>query len=115
EARAFAATLSVTSRGDRVAVSGAASADQATLPGLAGAGTRLTLSGDLPYPDLKHRRGDGRARVNIGLVADRLTAGDLAARDAVADLRFDGQTAGWIEAFRLEGAASADVRAASLG
>ena len=115
EARAFAATLSVTTTGDRMAVSGAATADQATLPGFAGAGMRMTLTGDLPYPDLKQRRGDGRARVNIGLIAARLTAGELAARDAVADLRFDGQTAGWLETFRVEGAASADLRAASLG
>ncbi|MFN3932711.1 MAG: YdbH domain-containing protein [Brevundimonas sp.] len=114
EARALAATLSVTTTGDRVAVSAAASADQATLPGLASAGTRLTLTGDLPYPDMEQRRGDGRARLSAGLVAESLTAGDLAARDAVADLRFDGQTAGWIETFRIEGAADADLRAARL-
>ncbi|MBU2417128.1 MAG: C4-dicarboxylate ABC transporter, partial [Alphaproteobacteria bacterium] len=56
DARALAATLSVTTTGDRVAVSAAATADQATLPGLAGAGTRLTLTGDLPYPDMEQRR-----------------------------------------------------------
>ncbi len=114
EAHAFAATLSVTTTGDRVAVSGAATADQAALPGFAGVGTRLTLTGDLPYPDLKQRRGDGRARLTFGLVADRLTAGEFAARDAVADLRFDGQTTGWLETFRIEGAADADLRAARL-
>ncbi|MDY6922830.1 MAG: YdbH domain-containing protein [Pseudomonadota bacterium] len=114
EARALAATLSVTTTGDRLAVSAAASADQATLPGLAGVGTRLTLTGDLPYPDMEQRRGDGRARLGVGLVAESLTAGDLAARDAVADLRFDGQTIGWLETFRIDGAADVDVRAARL-
>lgn len=114
EARAFTATLAVTTTGDRVAVRAAASADQATLPGFTGAGTRLTVTGDLPYPDLERRRGDGQARLNIGLVAARLTAGDLAARDAVAEVTFDGQTSGWLEAFRVEGAADADVRAVRL-
>ena len=33
------------------------------------------LAGDLPYPDMTRRRGDGRARVDIGLVAARLDAG----------------------------------------
>ncbi|MDI6624049.1 MAG: C4-dicarboxylate ABC transporter, partial [Brevundimonas sp.] len=105
EARAFTATLAVTTTGDRVAVRAAASADQATLPGFTGAGTRLTVTGDLPYPDLERRRGDGLARLNIGLVAARLTAGDLAARDAVAEVSLDGRTTGWLEAFRIEGAA----------
>jgi len=110
EGRALAATLSMNTVGDRVAVRFAASADQAALPGFSGAGTRLTVTGDLPYPDMERRRGDGRARVNIGLVAARLTAGDFAARDAVADLGFDGQTAGWLQAFSIDGAADADLR-----
>ena len=114
EARAFAATLAVTTTGDRMAVNAAASADRAALPGFAGAGARLSLTGEFPYPDLERRRGDGRARVDIGLVAARLTAGGVAARDAVASLGFDGQTTGWLETFRIEGAADADLRAARL-
>lgn len=114
EARALAATLALTTTGDRVALQASASADQATLPGFAGSGARLTVTGDLPYPDLKQRRGDGRARMSIGLVAARLTAGDLAARDAVADLDFDGQTSGWLKTFRIEGEADADIRAARI-
>lgn len=114
EARALAATVSVTTTGDRMAVQAAAAADQATLPGFTGAGARLTVTGDLPYPDLKQRRGDGRARLDAGLVAARLSAGDTVARDAVARLVFDGQTTGWLETFRIEGAADADLRAARL-
>lgn len=114
EARALAATVTVTTTGDRMALRLAATAERAALPGFSGSGTRLTVTGDLPYPDLERRRGDGRARVNIGLVAARLAAGDLAAREAVADMRFDGQTTGWLEAFRIDGAADADFRAARL-
>jgi hypothetical protein len=114
EARALAATVTLTTTGDRMAVRASASADQAALPGFTGSGTRLTLSGDLPYPDLKRRRGDGRARLNAGLVAARLSAGEVTARDAAARLSFDGQTTGWLETFRIDGAADADLRAARL-
>ena len=114
EARALAATVSVHTTGDRVAVSATATAEQAALPGFAGYGTRLTLTGDLPYPDLKRRRGDGRARLDAGLVATRLSAGEVSARDAVVHLIFDGQTTGWLATFRIAGAADADLRAARL-
>jgi len=114
EARALSATVSVNTTGDRMAVSATASAEQAVLPGLAGSGTRLTLTGNLPYPDLKRHRGDGRARLDAGLVATRLSAGDASARDASVRLTFDGQTTGWLERFRIEGAADADLRAARL-
>jgi hypothetical protein len=97
-----------------VAVRATASADQTVLPGFTGSGTRLTITGNLPYPDLVRRRGDGRARVDAGLIATRLAAGDVTARDAVARLVFDGQTTGWLETFRIEGAADADFRAARL-
>lgn len=114
EAHALAATVNVSTTGDRMAVRAAASADRAVLPGVSGAAARLTLIGDLPYPDLKQRRGDGRARLQLGLVAARLATGETGARDAVASLAFDGQTSGWLETFRIEGAADADLRAARL-
>lgn len=114
EARALEARVALTTVGDRVRLQASASARQAALPGLSGAGARLSLIGDLPYPDLERRRGDGRARVEADLVADRLAAGRFAARGAAADVVFDGQTAGWLEAFRIEGRSDADLRAARL-
>lgn len=114
EARALAASLDITTTGDRMAVRATAAAGQAMLPGWSGSGVRMTLAGNLPYPDLEQRRGDGRARLEAGLVAARLAAGEIVARDAVAQLAFDGQTAGWLEAFRIEGAADADLRAARV-
>lgn len=114
EARALAASVNLTTTGDRVRLQAGATTARAALPGFSGADVRLTLAGDLPYPDLKQRRGDGRARLDLDLVAARLTAGDFAAREAAADLIFDGQTAGWLESFRIEGQADADLRAASL-
>lgn len=114
DARGLSAAVEVTTTGDRVALSVAAVAERAVVAGLSGERARLTLTGDLPYPDMKTRRGDGQARLTGALTAGRLTAGDIDARDAAADLGFEGRVTGWIEAFRVQGAATADLRAARL-
>ena len=114
EARGLRATVDLTTTGDRVALRFAAAAEHASLPGFSGEAARLTLTGDLPYPDLKTRRGDGRARIDLRGAAARLVAGDASARDADLHLTFDGQTTGWIETFRIDGASAADFRAARI-
>lgn len=114
EARGLQATVDLTTTGDRVALRLATAAERASLPGFTGEATRLTLAGDLPYPDLEDRRGDGRARIDLRLAADRLAAADTSARDADLHLTFDGQLEGWIETFRIEGASAADLRAARI-
>lgn len=114
EARGLEATLDLTTTGDRVALRVTAAAQRAGLPGLGGEAARLSLTGDLPYPDLKTRRGDGRARVDATLRAARLTTAGATGRDATARLGFDGQTAGWIEAFRIDGAADIGLEAARI-
>ena len=114
EARGLEATIDLTTIGDRVALRATAAAERGSLPGLGAEGARLILIGDLPYPDFKTRRGDGRARVEVALDAARLTANGTAARDTTARLTFDGRTTGWIEAFRLVGASTVDLRAARI-
>jgi hypothetical protein len=114
DARGLAATVDLTTTGDRVALRATASAASARLPGVGGEGARLTLTGDLPYPDLKTRRGDGQARLDVTLNADRLAAGDSGAGEVAAALSFVGQTSGWIETFRIDGRTTADVRAGRL-
>lgn len=114
EARGLRATVDLTTTGDRVALRLAAAAENARLPGLNGEAARLTLTGDLPYPDLSTRRGDGRARIDLRLAAARLSAGQTSARDADLHLTFDGQTAGWIETFRIAGDSAAELRAARI-
>lgn len=114
EARELQAMVDLTTTGDRVALRFAAAAERASLPGFNGEAARLTLVGDLPYPDLKTRRGDGRARIDLHLDAARLAAGEASARDADLRLTFDGQTTGWIESFRIEGSSATDMRAASV-
>jgi hypothetical protein len=114
EARGLSAAVDLTTTGDRITVRLDAAAEQATVPGLAGDTAQLVVTGNLPYPDLKGRRGDGRAAVNAAFTAARLSSGETTARGADARLGFTGQTTGWIETFRIAGAGDLDVRAARV-
>ena len=114
EARGFEATVDLTTTGDRIEVRLDAAAESATLPGLQSQTATLVVTGNLPYPDLKHRRGDGRAALNAAFTAARLSAGGIAARDADTRLAFTGQTTGWIETFNIAGNSDLDVRAVQI-
>lgn len=114
EARGLQATVDLTTTGDRVALRLSAAADRASLPGFSGDTVAATVVGDLPYPDLKVRRGDGRARIDLQMSASRLAARESSARDADLRLGFDGQTTGWIEAFRIDGSSAVDLHAARM-
>ncbi|WP_312783107.1 YdbH domain-containing protein [Brevundimonas sp.] len=114
EARGLSAVIDLTTTDDRVALKVEAAADAFTLTDAAGSATKLSLTGDLPYPDLKKRRGDGRAVIAAHLTADALSAGGIESRATEASLDFDGQAQGWIEAFRLSGQGQTRVRAQRL-
>ena len=114
EARGLQAAVDLTTTGDRIAVRLDATAESATLPGLQSQTAKLIVTGNLPYPDLKGRRGDGRAALNAAFTAARLSSGGTTARDTDARLTFAGQTAGWIETFTLGGSGDLDVRAARI-
>lgn len=114
EAAGLQAKVDLTTTGDRVALRLSAATDRASLPGFSGETITATVVGDLPYPDLKVRRGDGRARLDMQVSASRLAAGEASARDADLNLTFDGQTTGWLEAFRIDGSSTVDLRAARM-
>ena len=114
EAEGLQATVELSTEGNRVAVRLAAVADRARLPGFRGDGARLTLAGDLPYPDLEARRGDGRARFELRLAAARLFGGEVSARDFDGQMTFAGQITGWIERFGIEGISTGELRAGSI-
>lgn len=114
EARGLGGSLDLTTTGDRVALRVDLAAEGFAAPGLDGEGARLSGEGDLPYPDLKARRGDGRAVVDLTLTGDRLNIGEASAAGAVLGLIADGQASGWIETLAFNGTASTRLRAASL-
>lgn len=114
EARGLDGTVDLTTTGDRVALKIEVGADRFTGGGVRGEAARLSLTGDLPYPDMKTRRGDGRAVIDARLVGGVLGLGETEARDAEVAVRFDGATTGWIETFQLEGATDLGIKAARI-
>ena len=113
-ARGLGARLDLTTTGDRIALKIEVEADSFATAFGRGEAARFRLTGDLPYPDLKARRGDGRAVVEARLRGGALGAGETLARNAEITARFDGTTTGWIEAFRLEGATRLILTAAGI-
>lgn len=118
EADGLGAVVDLTTTGDRIALRVEAGGDRVQTAALNGRAIRLSLTGDLPYPDMKTRRGDGRAVIDARLVGGALGLGQggqkTQARDAELSARFDGVTAGWIETFRLEGATALNLKAAAI-
>ena len=114
QARSLSAVVDLTTTGDRVALKVEAAAEDFEAKDASGTAARLTLTGDLPYPDLKARRGDGRAVIAAHLTADALNAGGIEGRRAEAALDFDGRTQGWIEAFQILGKGQTRIRTQGL-
>ncbi len=114
QAQGLGGRIDLTTRGDRVAMTLAATAAAFDTPAAAGRSARLTLQGDLPYPDLTTHRGDGRAILDAQFTADSLGQPNLQARQADIAWRFDGQTAGWLETFRVEGRQDIDLEAEAV-
>lgn len=114
EARGLSAVVDLTTVGDRVALKIEAEAERFSLNGGGGTTARLNLTGDLPYPDFKARRGDGRAVIVARLTADALKAGGIEGRKTEASLDFDGRTEGWTQTFRVDGKGRTRVRAQRL-
>ena len=114
QAHGLSAVVDLTTTGDRVALKVEAAAEDFEAKDASGTAARLTLTGDLPYPDLKARRGDGRAVIAAHLTADALNAGGIEGRRAEAALDFDGRTQGWIEAFQIVGKGQTRIRTQGL-
>ncbi|HEX8470196.1 MAG TPA: C4-dicarboxylate ABC transporter, partial [Brevundimonas sp.] len=57
--------IDLTTTGDRVALTMQAASEAIQGPAGDGRDLDVAVTGDLPYPDLKTRRGDGRARLQI--------------------------------------------------
>ncbi|PZO02641.1 MAG: C4-dicarboxylate ABC transporter [Alphaproteobacteria bacterium] len=114
QAQGLKASVQLTTTGDRVDVRASASADAATASGVSAQTGSISLNGNVPYPDLKTRRGDGAANLQAVVAAVRLRSGGTDARDLSARLSFDGRMRGWIETFAIEGQTGADIRTARL-
>ena len=114
EARDLRADIDLTTTGDRVKLLIDAGAAGFKTQALNGETAHLLLSGDLPYPDMKTRRGDGRAVIDAALTGAVLGNAETRARDAALTARFDGAVSGWIESFRAEGTTALGLKSARV-
>ncbi|CAN5177443.1 YdbH domain-containing protein [soil metagenome] len=110
----LAATLDLTTTGDRIAIGLDVRIADAKTPIVSGRRAHVGLVADLPYPDLKTRRGDGRASVDLSVTGDALAFGGVATISPSARVKFNGQTTGWIETFRIAGDLTGDVGAGRI-
>ncbi|WP_394763984.1 YdbH domain-containing protein [Phenylobacterium sp.] len=105
-----AATASVRTTGPRLALALEAPLNRLQAGRVTATGARLTLTATAPYPDLKRQRLDGAVTLRAGLAGGQL---DLAG-DSLAGLQLnatvDGQAAGGIGDFALNGLATVDLR-----
>ena len=113
------ARLDLNTAGDRVTIRLEASTSRASMSSgtggaTAGQGVTLSLRGDLPYPDLKTRKGDGRVVLNGRATATQAQLGDTRLNQAALDVDFDGNVRGWIETFAIEGLGQALLTAQTI-
>lgn len=113
-ARIEGAALDVTTVGDRSTVRLGAAVPLLDTTALDARDADILLTGELPYPDLKTRRGDGAVSLALGVDAASLSAGEASARGADLSAVFNGTTEGWLEAFSIEGALDLDLKASGL-
>lgn len=114
EARSLGGAIDLATTDDRVAVIVSASAGGISTQAGSGDMLRLSGRGDLPYPDMETRIGEGRTVLDLRLNSQRLSIGKTIARDVETRLAFDGETRGWIDAFRIRGRTSITARADRL-
>ncbi|KAK0351445.1 hypothetical protein LTR94_024939, partial [Friedmanniomyces endolithicus] len=113
-AEGLGGVVDLTTKGDRVSLQASVQARQASGQGLSAEAASLQLNGELPYPDLKTRRGDGRAVLEARVVGSGLGGGGYQLRDADLSAQLDVMTTGWIETFRIQGAAQMQGEAAEV-
>lgn len=74
----------------------------------------LRLTGQLPYPDMRARRGDGAWQLAGEFSADQLIRGRQTVRGARVSVSASGQVTGWLQDFRLVGPVEARTTYDSL-
>lgn len=108
-----AGSLQAATRGDRVDVRLNAPVARAAAGQAVVEDGRLSLTAQLPYPDLQRRRGDGAVVARAGLTAQRMTAAGQALEDASLAAALTGTASGWIPDLAVSGPVTASLRARS--
>ncbi len=108
-----AGALTLRTRGDRVDLRAEIALPRAAARDLSVEGAHLSVSGQIPYPDLIRRRGDGAVALRASLTGARLAMADQRLETARLTAAFDGVSAGWVDTLTLTGKAEAHLVAGS--
>ena len=108
-----AGALTLRTHGDRVDLNADIALPRAAAGALRVEGARLRLTGQVPYPDLVKRRGDGGVALRASLSGSRLAMASQRLDGAQLTAAFDGVSAGWVDTLTLTGKAEAHVIATS--
>ncbi|WP_374469320.1 YdbH domain-containing protein [Phenylobacterium sp.] len=111
ELTAGAASVEMTSAGDRARASLDAPLTLARAGEAALQDGRLRITAVLPYPDLEKKRGEGRVVVRAELSGRRLRLAEQALADASLSASFTGESRGWIPDLAVRGQGAAELRA----
>lgn len=114
EAQEVSGALELATREGRMTLDLTLDAGAFAAGGAGGRGARLVVVAEAPYPEEGLSFADGPVRLSAALTGGTLSLNGTQARDAEVRLDFEGRAGGWIDAFRLDGAAEARVQAARL-
>lgn len=108
-----AATVRSATRQGRLDVAVAAPVSAARFGTAQAADGRLTLTAQLPYPDLKKQRGDGAVVAALNLTSRRITVAGQVLDGAELKAGLTGQAGGWIPDLAVSGTATASMTASA--
>ena len=108
-----AGRITEATRAGRIDLSLSAPVTEATAGAAALRDGNLTLTAQLPYPDMQKRRGEGAVVANLSIAAARAEAAGQVLDGADLKLGFTGQTRGWIQDLAMRGQMAGSLGAAS--
>lgn len=108
-----AGRLNEVTRAGRIDLSLNAPVTRAEAGGSALTDARLTLTAQLPYPDVRKRSGEGAIVANLALAGARAETAGQAFEDVNLTLGFTGETRGWIPDLAVRGRLAGSLSAAS--
>lgn len=113
QAQDLRGALNLNTTGERVAFHIEATAGRVSSAQALGEGARLTLRGELPYPDLASPGAEGALMLRADLRMSGLQARDGELREVASHLAFDGEVAGTPAELQVSGEGNVQLTAAA--
>lgn len=113
-AQGLAGTVDLATMGDRIAIRLEAAAQSLSHTSVQAESARLSLSGELAYPDLRLQRADGPFALKVELAASQVRNAGGEARTAQITAALQGVATGDAAALSVQGEASVDLAASEM-